>query len=142
MRRVLPLLAIVCLAFAPAPFPKAERPPDAQKMRGKWARVRLYNGTALVPEEPGEVTVVIDGGIVAFCRGGQVHTRWMLVLDARQSPRSLDLVGLDENKGYVLHGIYRLEADVFTCCYSGTVRPASFDPAPGAYLIVLERVKP
>ena len=36
MRRALPLLAILCLAFAPAPFPRPVRRPAVQVLAGAW----------------------------------------------------------------------------------------------------------
>jgi hypothetical protein len=36
MRQVVPLLAVVCLAFAPAPFPKPDRHPIPRMMDGVW----------------------------------------------------------------------------------------------------------
>lgn len=36
MRRVVPLLAVVCLAFAPAPFTKPDRRPLPRTMAGVW----------------------------------------------------------------------------------------------------------
>ncbi len=145
MRRVLPLLVLSSLAFAPAPLPKtgSHRRPDAQRLQGKWERTQLYNGAALVPERPGEVTLAIAGETLAFSRNGKEQTKWTIELDPLKAPKGLDLVGLGDSKGAVQHGIYRLEGDTLTYCYSGTARPSSFDRSvPGVFLIVLKRKMP
>jgi uncharacterized protein (TIGR03067 family) len=57
--------------------------------------------------------------------------------------RGLTLFGVDDSRGFVQHGIFRLEGDTLTWCYSGKARPVSFDrSAPGVYLMILKRVKP
>ena len=58
MRRGLPLLAVLCLAFAPAPFPRQRRPDaskgDLQAIQGKWDRVLLRIGRRTFRPRPGE----------------------------------------------------------------------------------------
>jgi uncharacterized protein (TIGR03067 family) len=143
MHRCLLLFALVSLAFAPAPLPKADGPSDAQKLQGTWERTHIYNGTLHLPEKPREVILRIKGEKAAFSRNGEEQTRWAIKLDAKTSPKGLDLVGLDDSKGFIQHGIFRLEGDTLTWCYSGTARPASFDrSAPGVFLMILKRMKP
>ena len=45
MHRVLPPLAILCLAFAPAPFPKPARS-EKQTLQGLWVRQHVQNSRA------------------------------------------------------------------------------------------------
>jgi uncharacterized protein (TIGR03067 family) len=143
MRRLLLTAALLTLAFAPAPLPKPAGRHDARALEGKWERVRLYNGGALIPERPGEVSLVVTGRTAVFWRNGVEQTRWAIKLDPRASPRRLDLEGLGASQGVVLHGIYRPDGETLTWCYSGSARPSSFDrPAPGVFLVVLKRKKP
>src|SRR5262249_45379198 len=41
VRRALPLLAVLSLAFAPAPLPRKERATDLERLRGEWKLVSL-----------------------------------------------------------------------------------------------------
>src|SRR5262245_25814464 len=104
MRRYLLLFALLSLAFAPAPLPRPDGPSDAQKLQGKWERTHIYNGPLLIPEKPGEVILRINGEKAAFSRNGEEQTRWTIKLDAKTSPKGLELVGLDDSKGFVQHG--------------------------------------
>ena len=142
MRRAMLLLAVVCLAFAPAPLPKPDRRSDAQKLEGEWERVRLYNGGSVFPEKPGEVTLTISGTVAAFSLRGMEQTKWDVKLAPLKSPKGLDLVGQGDSNGTIQHGIYRLEGGTLTYCYHGSARPTSFDPAaPGVFIQVLKRKK-
>jgi uncharacterized protein (TIGR03067 family) len=123
MRHALLLLAIVCLAFAPAPLPKQRRADDSQRdlqaMQGVWAE--RFSGSAAV-------TIVGDRM--------QYHPDhvWKLTLHTRADPRRVAATGVgSENAGETRRGVYRLEKDKLTICWSqGSVGwpdwPSSLDP--------------
>src|SRR5688572_6297329 len=102
MRRVLPLFAVLCLAFAPAPFPRTQRqsaPALAPSMDGSWhsyrpmliAAAHLTFGDASTPP---------------YCR---------LALGRAVRPATFDLVHLQNGEAMWL-GIYKVEADTLTIC--------------------------
>ena len=130
MHRPAALLALIvlCLAFAPAPFPKARREarPAGPSMEGLWRRgsdgsgdtVRITatswtNGPERRPADE-----------LDFRVKGYPHT----------SPPSCDLSNGGSGELYLLC-IYKIEGDVLTLCYNyaGKARPTAFQgPGQGA----------
>ena len=102
------LATALCLAFAPAPFPKSGRPAgnedDLKKLQGKWLRVQS-NGQ---PTDRAPAT--ITGDRMQFSSASDA---WILKLDATKSPRRIDFVKVGE-KGNFYRGVYRVEGDTFT----------------------------
>jgi hypothetical protein len=123
MRRAVLLLAVVCLAFAPAPLPKQRRADDSQgdlqAMQGTWAE-RFADSAA--------VTLVGDRM--------EYHPDhvWKLTLHTRASPRRVVATGVgSKNAGEARRGLYRLEKGKLIICWgrgsdSDLVWPASLDP--------------
>jgi uncharacterized protein (TIGR03067 family) len=122
MRRVLPLLALLALAFAPAPLPRRAGPDDGrrdlQAMQGTWARMI------------GSAAVTIAGDRMEY----HPDHAWKLRLNARANPRRIEAVGIgSEVAGQTRSGIYRLEEGKLIICWGqGSVGnldwPASLDP--------------
>jgi uncharacterized protein (TIGR03067 family) len=123
MRRVLPLLSVVCLAFAPAPFPKQRRADDSQgdlqALQGAWTER------------------FADSAVVTIIGDRMVHTsdyEWKFTLKGKTYPKRIEAVGVGPRiAGKTRLGIYRLEKGKLIICWSrGSVGkldwPASLDP--------------
>jgi uncharacterized protein (TIGR03067 family) len=149
MRRLLPSLAILCSAFAPAPLPKttpAKRDPNAvalKELQGEWVLVSL-NG-----EKLNDASVVIASDRVKYLLNGKVMTEWVVTLDATKSPRVFDQKLVRGTNGPREHpGIYALDNDTLKLCsaYSRTGvadRPLEFQGSGiSKRFYVLKRKKP
>jgi uncharacterized protein (TIGR03067 family) len=159
MRRVLPLLTLASLAFAPAPFPKPI-PKALQAMQGQWAiddwgfaapkeQTFLMRGPWLRLKTKDEVVIVpgsaeVVGSNMAFSTNGKITSRWLLRAVIERGPATpgvLDLVQ-PQDKSTML-GIYKLEGDTLTICYRerGSTRPDVLSN-DGQWRLVLKRKKP
>jgi uncharacterized protein (TIGR03067 family) len=129
MRRAIPLLAVVSLAFAPVPPPK---PPRADKRAAE-----------LIGEWEGPHLLVITKGRAAYHHGGDPRV-YELRVDPSGKPPAYDMRGTGRVAGRVLRGIYRVEGDTLTLCYhsAGRERPAAFEgPGKGTYTATYRRKK-
>jgi uncharacterized protein (TIGR03067 family) len=138
MHRILPLLAVLCLGFAPAPFPRDREAAELKKLQGDWVEVySVMEGVKAVRD----TAFTVSRNRVAL-----VTTRYAIKLDASRHPARLDLVGVDGAiKGEVVLGVYQIKDDSWTICYSSAeiARPTTFDGSrPGHYLHVFKRKKP
>src|SRR3954452_14202870 len=113
MRRVLPLLVLMSLAFAPAPFPRSERrTAPVNDMIGVWGSL-----------------VITHDRMTYGPQGGPYD--WALKVNPRASPRTFDVTGIGQgNWGAEYRGIYKIEGDVLTLTYNVAAgpRPTSFEP--------------
>jgi uncharacterized protein (TIGR03067 family) len=133
----LAVVAFLLLGFAPAPFSKPERTEqDLKKLQGEWSYPTTiyftdWNGDFSIKPGPAvRVTIrgnrMIDHGSGAF--SGVIR------LDASRSPRVLDLI--PEKAEYARYGIYKMEGDRLTLCFTTPVfdgpseRPKSFGARP------------
>jgi uncharacterized protein (TIGR03067 family) len=143
MRRVILLLVVLSVAFAPAPFPKPNRQTDLEKLQGEWVTVKSVLEGDEVKLTPGRDTAVFKGDQISFVTGGTVSARWTITLGPAQQPRTLDLRGAGATN-FIL-GIYRLEGDTLTLCNrnlaGGKDRPGDFTGRKGVWLAVYKRSK-
>lgn len=152
MRCVLPPLAALCLAFAPAPRPARKAEVDLlEKLQGNWAvlSVQRVEGGRRVVSRPRERVSIVNGRQwVRVLRG--VAVEWTtevppygLVLDARKSPARLEVtrVGVP-----VRRGVIRLDKDTLKFCYAtgpDAPVPSGFDRLrEGQELMTLRRLRP
>jgi uncharacterized protein (TIGR03067 family) len=139
---VLPL-AVLGLAFAPAPLPRQDRRTDLEKLQGEWVTVSSVLEGGVQTFRPNEDRVVFKGDQLSFVIGGSVSARWTVRLGSAQKLRTLDLRG-DRATDFIL-GIYQLEGDKLTICnrnMSGsTERPTDFVGRQGVWLHVYKRGK-
>jgi uncharacterized protein (TIGR03067 family) len=130
MRRMLPLLAVLCLAFAPAPFPKRSRQAadDLKALQGTWVT------------DNGLVEARFERDRVSYYRKGALVHVYRVTLDTFAKPKAFDLAGAD---GRNYQGIYSLEKDTLTMYSRGPrdPRPAAFK-ASDEYQEVMKRKKP
>ena len=141
MRRILPFVAVLCLGFAPAPFPKHVNwdggKKDLEKMQGKWLWllpnfrrteykvVSIKDDLLLVGKNPPQVWRM------RFPRGGK--------------PKRIDLhlVIQGDNPPFssVVRGIYRMDGDNLTMGFSFSPdekdRPVDFDKVDRDLLLQL-----
>lgn len=144
MRRVLPLFALLLVAFAPAPLPKRARPDDRadlQKVQGEWVLVRASTGG----KPDGNVLrgLVFSGS--TFRMLGPVGYRgdWTFAMDPRTRPRSLDMVA--PGGELLIEAVYSLEGDRLRICShtAATRRPSDLSgDGPSDMLWVFTRKKP
>jgi uncharacterized protein (TIGR03067 family) len=118
MRRTLPLLALLSLAFAPAPFPKRQAADaaagDLKTMQGAWLLVcELKNGRQ--EDMTRECVWLIQGDRIRTFLDGKEGSTSFIKLDGRSKPRSIDLRTQRDQASY-LPGRYVLEGDLFKIC--------------------------
>jgi uncharacterized protein (TIGR03067 family) len=156
MRCFLPLLAVLCLAFAPVPFPKPAKPDpgkaDLKKLQGTWAVSRRTINGADQTARSSDMTVVITGDRIRFVVGGDPRTEWTFTLDPTKQPRLLDRSKVwgkgaanAGKTGPSYRGIYRLDGDVLQFVHStgagALERPTDFEgKRRGETLYVLKRI--
>src|SRR5205823_5143925 len=118
MRRVLPLIVLSSLAFAPAPLPRPRPGPsksDLKKLQGEWHRVRVTIGGSLISEKGNETTIVIADDRMKYAVAGKPTNEWVFALEGKMSPTWFDRKGTKGHaNGLTYLGIYRIEADTFT----------------------------
>jgi uncharacterized protein (TIGR03067 family) len=136
MRRVLPLLIVLSLGFAPAPVYKAPKPvapkSDLERMQGKWVVVRQSRNGEDMAARPSNYTVEIVGDRFRHFIGGRLLAEWSIRLDATKRIKEIDrkkLGGEVVSGPTALLGIYRLDGDSLQIAYisGGRGRPLDFD---------------
>jgi uncharacterized protein (TIGR03067 family) len=122
---------------------------DGEKLAGTWACVSGVNdGKALAEETARNLRLTLTkGGGYKTERGTQVLFDSTYKVDAGRRPKHIDLIGTEgENKGKAAPGIYALDGDTLTICYTmpGKERPRELasKPGSGATLVVWQRLKP
>jgi uncharacterized protein (TIGR03067 family) len=129
MRRLVLLLALLSLAFAPAPFAKAPRGKKPSAMEGSWTQVGDAGGRLLVSR--GKFMLYQNGTLRAYD----------LRFDEKRTPATFDLLHDEEAR---LVGIYKVEGDTLTVYYGEAQwgrRPAYFEEDGVAVKEVFERVR-
>lgn len=121
---------------------------DAAKLAGIWTCTSAINdGKPLAEEIVRELrlTLTKDGGYKTE-RGKQVLFDSTYKLDGGQKPKQIDMIGTEEeNRGKTAQGIYALDGDTLTICYTmpGGERPKEFESKPASKaLVVWKRAKP
>lgn len=119
MRRVLPLLAVLPLAFAPAPRPKPADHFELRRLQGEWVLIAEYHeGKQLAPRK---MSWVFRGrGFDLIDHEG--NYRWDVTLDPRAKPKAMDQRSAHDGAGEVTvtKAVYQLEGGTLTTCYDMT----------------------
>ena len=105
MRRILPLLGILSIAFAPLPAPKGPAA-DLAKMQGVWV-VESFIGDGVLMLATQENVWTIAGSRVTTTFAGMPSARFTLELGHGNVPRPVDWVIGEERKP----GRYRLDGE-------------------------------
>jgi hypothetical protein len=95
MRRVLPLIAVLLVGFAPVPFPKASKDEgrtDLDKMRGGWVKVWYSSGG----QKRHDGRVVIEFKDDHMTRSLNGADEWVARIDSKTNPRRIDLQGYSD----------------------------------------------
>lgn len=143
MWRIVPL-AVLCLAFAPAPLPRKDRGSAEvaalKLLQGEWIQVKSKIGTADV--RGNNDTMSIAGRTVTYLTGGQATAIWNCRIDTTRVPTQLAYY----EKGQLLLVIYRLDGDTLTMSWqndgNARGRPVDFEGGPGIGVSVYQRKKP
>jgi uncharacterized protein (TIGR03067 family) len=127
-------LAVLALGFAPAPFPKRERVKDdeSRKIQGTWVQVQQgFRGRGMMIVQS---KLVITTDRMIYNAQTTNPYPYALTIDAKKQPMSYDIKGVvgGPTAGRNFQGIYKLEGDTLTLCYTGAgqPRPTTFD-GPG-----------
>jgi uncharacterized protein (TIGR03067 family) len=143
MRLVLPFLAVLLLAFAPAPFPRREqrRADDSLAVKdlvGTWRTVALLHppsDVALDPKDHGVATVTISDARWVFASGSGFDLR----IDHAKQPAQIDLMYVGQKDPHGM-GIIERRGDTLRVIYAWEKRPTGFEGQPkGCYLLTLKR---
>jgi uncharacterized protein (TIGR03067 family) len=142
------LASAITLLFAVA-IPGEGMGNDLERAAGVWTCVSATNDGKSVAEETVKklrLSITKEGGYKTE-RGGQVLFDSTCKIDPATNPKQIDLIGTEgENKGKAAQGIYKLDGDILTICYTmpGKERPTGFESKPGseATLVVWKRGKP
>lgn len=130
-------VSMALLAFAPAPFPRAERRRESNDIMGMWLSTYVeYNGVVQANHKPFRIEMAKD--LITF------HTdspsKWTLTTNPTASPASFTW-GKDGQLNYV--GSYKLQNGELTMIFaiSGRMedRPTNFDKPP--YKYIFKRVR-
>ena len=119
---------------------------EMEKLQGEWKGLSLDHEGRAIPLMEGWGWTVAGGEV--RLRYSPTPSRAAYVVDPKQSPKTLDLTGLEgKEKGQVSPCIYKLEGDRLIVCAripsSKKGRPTEFKSEPGSEsgLITLERAK-
>jgi uncharacterized protein (TIGR03067 family) len=107
LQTAVPLLAALCLALAPLPFPKPGRADDAlrdlEAMQGVWTE-RFADSAA----------VTVAGHRMQY----HPDHVWKLTLDTKLNPSRISATGVGaQNAGQTRWGLYRLEKGKLIICW-------------------------
>lgn len=138
------LTALTLASFVAAPVPKDL--PKSESVEGEWKVTQLlHGGVPHSPEQP--KSAVIKGNTMTVKDGPRDEEAFTITLDPKATPATIDIRPLRDGKpgnGPVIQGIYLLEKDKLTICFStGGDRPKEFKSENGSNvgLLVLERAK-
>jgi uncharacterized protein (TIGR03067 family) len=116
---------------------------DLDKLQGTWEAQRIVSRGKEVAPEKGTLTFVIKGDTVKrFVMDVDRNDPATIKVDATAKPARIDLTSTKPGDPKLL-GIYEIDGDTLTLCFSPTKRPEKFESAEDGdhTLIVLKRVK-
>jgi uncharacterized protein (TIGR03067 family) len=142
------LLAVVSaalLGFAPAPFPRPERPrgQDPTDVEGTWEFVTFEVGGRRTPDmEKAWMARITKEEFCLVGRSDRGKESYAMRLSPAATPCAFDW---HAGQRVTFVGIYRLQKDQLTMVFrhnnQQTTRPTNFEAEPAGYRFVLRRVK-
>jgi uncharacterized protein (TIGR03067 family) len=150
-RRTLRLASIIAVAAiwpSVAARSAEEEKNDMDKLAGVWTCVSAINDGKTLPDETvKKLRLTLTEDKYKTERGEQVLFDSTYATDRGKTPKQIDIVGTEgENKGKAAQGIYSLDGEKLTICYTmpGKERPKAFESKAGsaATLVVWQRSKP
>lgn len=141
MRRVLPLLALLSLAFAPAP-PYRPKPGDivsVENLVGRWRCEEMYRTPGrerLDPVAQNAAIITIGPTRWVFADG---RVGYDLRIQTARTPAEFDLAYSGQVEP-LFRGLLERRGETVRVIYSSRKRPTSFeDPSPSCYTLKLRR---
>ncbi|WP_162672870.1 sigma-70 family RNA polymerase sigma factor [Gemmata massiliana] len=121
---------------------------ELKALAGEWKGVSINSSGKELPKaeaEGGKWT--IKGAEITVTSEGDPEGKMTIKLDPHATPPTIDLtvtVGVGDEKGNVLKGIYFRQGDKLTICFTDlkkkdSVRPTELKPGAGVALVVFER---
>jgi uncharacterized protein (TIGR03067 family) len=117
-----------------------------QELDGIWTcESATINGKQLDEATAKSLKLTLNGEQYKTERGDQVLFDSTYSVDPTANPKRIDMVGIGELQGKIGQGIYKLEKDRLTMCYSmpGNDRPKQFASKEGlqTQLLVWRRIR-
>jgi uncharacterized protein (TIGR03067 family) len=142
---VLPSLLIGLTLIVGAPAKKGPAPKDPTTLIGEWLGESGARGGK--PENPpaGTTITFAADGKIRFKEGSDAkHEEGTYKSDSKKDPAEIDIVPSIADKAPTILGIYKIEGDTLTLCFSmNGERPKAFAAPPGSevMLVVCKRAK-
>jgi uncharacterized protein (TIGR03067 family) len=125
-----PILLALVLLTAPD-TPKPALPTELDRLQGEWIMVSGRVDGVDTPDAPRNgMCCTVRGEKVCFLHDGKVVEEVTIKLDPTTMPKAIDATLATKQ---VAPGIYRLQEDTFTLCYThpGSRRPTDFSARAG-----------
>jgi uncharacterized protein (TIGR03067 family) len=138
------LVGLALIVGAPAKKdPAAKEPPT---LVGDWlAETGVMGGKPENPPPGSTITFLADGKLTMKEGGGGAAEVGTYKADAKKDPAEIDISPEGAGKGPTLAGIYKIEGDTLTLCFTltGADRPKAFTSPAGSMvmLVTCKRVK-
>lgn len=137
------LLGLALVAGAPAP--KAEPKKETPTLVGEWVGETGVRSGQPEPPPPGTLMLFAADGKMVLGEGGiKQKIEGTYTTDPKKTPNELNLVPMGIGQGVTFTGIYKIDGDTLTICFTTDgKRPTEFASPAGsaAMLITLKRVK-
>jgi len=128
---------------APAPKAEAKPPADEHPLIGEWAVESEVSSGKPIANVGKRARVILTSDRWKIKIEGETES--CLSVNPKKDPPTIDVwvPSQADDELSTCRGIYKLEGDTLTFCYSHKERPTKFESPPksGIYLMTLKRVK-